>query len=195
LGVNEGLAVGLAVTGIGRRRWFKTWGRAPRGGDVRAARRPQRQSLGQRAEGRVGGGARVALVAHGGGGEELAEAREAELHRDVDVRRVHERVPARVDRGGARAAGGDAQHVPRRVPEAAVGGARDAGVGALAQHRVAARVDDAARVDLREAAHLHEHRVGRELRRHRDDLAARVHRDEPHLGTLLRRRHVLAARL
>jgi hypothetical protein len=60
---------------------------------------------------------------------------------------------------------------------------------------VAARVDDATRVDLREAAHLHEHRVGRELRRHRDDLAARVHRDEPHLGTLLRRRHVLAARL
>ena len=35
---------------------------------------------------------------------------------------------------------------------------------------MAARVDDAARVDLREAAHLHEHRVGSELRRHGDHL-------------------------
>jgi len=39
-------------------------GSALRGGDARAAGRAQRQPLSQRAEGGVGGGVRVALVAH-----------------------------------------------------------------------------------------------------------------------------------
>eukprot|EP00966_Prymnesium_polylepis_P254200 5874636-Prymnesium_polylepis.1 len=91
-------------------------------------------------------------------------------------------VPAAVDRRLTGASRGHADKVPRRVPEVAVGGACDARHGALAQHGVAAGVDDPARVDLGEAAHLEQHRVGREVGRDGDHVASFIHRDEAHLG-------------
>ena len=61
LGLELGLGLGLEVR---VRVKVRVRGSALRGGDARAAGRAQRQPLSQRAEGGVGGGVRVALVAH-----------------------------------------------------------------------------------------------------------------------------------
>jgi hypothetical protein len=134
----------------------------------------------------------AALVRDRDCGEELAEAAEGELHRDVEVRLVHESIPAAVDRRLAHPARRLASELPRRVPEVAIRGARDARLGALAEHRVAARAEGAPRVDLAESAHLHEEHVRSKLRRHRRHIARLIHRDEAARVAVRRRRREIA---
>mmetsp|Transcript_3650 Transcript_3650/g.13421 ORF Transcript_3650/g.13421 Transcript_3650/m.13421 type:complete len:557 (-) Transcript_3650:175-1845(-) len=110
-----------------------------------------------------------------GCGHELAEGGEALLHRDVQVRLVHHRIPAGAHRRMLRARRCGASGFPGHVPEVAeveAGDTRRAG----AHDGMARGVDIAARIDLSEGAHLQNDGVvaGPQLR----DVAVGVHDEQ-----------------
>mmetsp|Transcript_95353 Transcript_95353/g.267049 ORF Transcript_95353/g.267049 Transcript_95353/m.267049 type:complete len:695 (-) Transcript_95353:206-2290(-) len=109
------------------------------------------------------------------GSHELAEGGEALSHGDVEVAGVHHGVPAPAHGDILTASGRLAHRVPGNIPEVAEVEPRDAGRPG-ADHGVAASVDHAARVDLREGAHLQQHRVRR--RRDLADVPRRGHHEE-----------------
>mmetsp|Transcript_92611 Transcript_92611/g.267423 ORF Transcript_92611/g.267423 Transcript_92611/m.267423 type:complete len:657 (-) Transcript_92611:140-2110(-) len=125
---------------------------------VRAARRRaagrQGEHLGEHLETL---GVRV-LHTRLGGRHEPAERSKALAHCDVEVAGVHHGVPTCAHRDVLATRRCVAERVPGSVPEVAEVEAGDPR-RSRAEHRVAASVDHAARIDLREGAHLHEHPV------------------------------------